>query len=141
MLVTAVVDNMGLSNREEIIAQMAEVAKPDPAAQQAAQAQQQLQLQIAQAQLQLLQSQAMEAQARAQKYQVEAQLEPEVVKAKVVAAISTNLQSGSGDESEFAKRAKIAELVLKEADIKSNERIAVMQMRNKNTWQNCKSVV
>ena len=141
MLVTAVVDNMGLSNREEIIAQMAEVAKPDPAAQQAAQAQQQLQLEIAQAQLQLLQSQAMEAQARAQKYAVEAALEPEVVKAKVVAAISTNLQAGEGDDSEFAKRAKIAELVLKEEDIKSNERIAVMQMRNKNTWQNCKSVV
>ena len=133
MLVTAVVDNMGLSNREEIIAQMAEVAKPDPAAQQAAQAQQQLQLEIAQAQLQLLQSQAAEAQARAQKYAVEAALEPEVVKAKVVAAISTNLQAGEGDDSEFAKRAKIAELVLKEADIKSNERIAVMQMRNKNT--------
>ena len=133
MLVTAVVDNMGLSNREEIIAQMAEVAKPDPAAQQAAQAQQQLQLEIAQAQLQLLQSQAAEAQARAQKYAVEAALEPEVVKAKVVAAISTNLQAGEGDDSEFAKRAKIAELVLKEEDIKSNERIAVMQMRNKNT--------
>jgi hypothetical protein len=42
MLVTAVIDNMGLSNREEIIAQMAEVSKPDPAAQEAAQQQQQL---------------------------------------------------------------------------------------------------
>ena len=131
MLVTAVVDNMGLSNREEIIAQMAEVSKPDPAAQQAAEEQQQLQLQIAQAQLQLIQSQAAEAQARAQKYEVEASLEPEVVKAKVVAALSTNLQAGEGDDSEFAKRAKIAELVLKEEDIKSNERIAVMQMQNK----------
>ena len=97
------------------------------------QQQMQMQMQTMQAQLELIQSQAMEAQARAQKYAVEAQLEPEVVKAKVVAAISTNLQGGSEDESEFAKRAKIAELVLKEADIKSNERIAVMQMRNKNT--------
>jgi hypothetical protein len=133
MLVTAVIDNMGLSNREEIIAQMAEVSKPDPQQQQMQQQQMQMQMQTMQAQLELIQSQAMEAQARAQKYAVEAQLEPEVVKAKVVAAISTNLQGGSADESEFAKRAKIAELVLKEADIKSNERIAVMQMRNKNT--------
>ena len=132
MLVTAVVDNMGLSNREEIIAQMAEVSKPDPAAQEAAQAQQQLQLQLGQAQLELVQAQTAEAQSRAQKYSTEAQLEPEVVKAKLVAALSTNLQAGSGDESEFAQRAKIAELVLKEADIKSNERIAVMQMGNKN---------
>jgi hypothetical protein len=132
MLVTAVVDNMGLSNREEIIAQMAEVAKPDPAAQQAQQQQQQLQLALAQAQLQLVQAQGMEAQARAEKYMVEAQLEPEVVKAKVVAALSTNLQAGEGDESEFAKRAKIAELVLKEKDINSNERIAMMQMQKSN---------
>jgi hypothetical protein len=132
MLVTAVIDNMGLSNREEIIAQMAEVSKPDPAAQEAAQAQQQLQLQLGQAQLELVQAQTMEAQSRAQKYSTEAQLEPEVVKAKLVAALSTNLQAGSGDDSEFAQRAKIAELVLKEADIKSNERIAVMQMGNKN---------
>jgi len=132
MLVTAVIDNMGLSNREEIIAKMDDVSKPNPEAQQAQQQQQQLQLQMAQAQLELVQAQSMEAQARAQKYSVEAQLEPEVVKAKLVAALSTNLQDGSGDEAEFAQRAKIAELVLKEADIKSNERIAVMQMRNKN---------
>ena len=133
MLVTAVVDNMGLSNREEIIAQLQQSQQPDPAAQQAAQQQQQLQLAVAQAQLQLLQSQAAEAQARAQKYAIEASLEPEVVKAKLVAAISSNLQSGTADDAEFARRAKIAELLLKEEDIKSNERIATMQMETKNT--------
>lgn len=132
LLASAVVDNMGLSNREEIMAQMAEASKPNQAEQEAAQAQQQLQLELGQAQLQLVRAQGMEAQARAEKYMVEAQLEPEVVKAKLVAALSTNLQAGSEDDSEFAKRAKIAELVLKEADIKSNERIAVMQMGNKN---------
>jgi hypothetical protein len=128
MLVTAVIDNMGLSNREEIIAQMAEVSKPDPAAQEAAQQQQQLQLAMAQAQLELVQAQSMEAQARAQKYAVEAQLEPEVVKAKMAAALSNNLQAGNADDAEFEKRARIADLMLKEADIKSNERIAAMQV-------------
>ena len=131
MLVSAVIDNMGLSNREELMAQLAQVSQPDPAAQQAAQQQQQLQLALAQAQLQLVQAQTMEAQARAQKYSIEAQLEPEVVKAKMAAAISTNLQAGSADDAEFEKRAKIADLMLKEADIKSNERIAVMQMQNR----------
>ena len=133
MLVTAVVDNMGLSNREEIIAQLQQSQQPDPAAQQAAQQAQQLQIAISQAQLQLLQAQAAEAQMRAQKYSVEAQLEPEVVKAKLAAALSTNLQAGNADEAEFAKRAKIAELMLKERDITSNERIAMMQMQQKNT--------
>jgi len=131
MLVSAVIDNMGLANREELMAQLAQAAQPDPAAQQAAQQQQQLQLALAQAQLQLVQAQAMEAQARAQKYTVEAQLEPEVVKAKMAAAISTNLQAGNADDAEFQKRAKIADLMLKEQDIKSNERIAMMQMQNR----------
>lgn len=131
MLVSAVIDNMGLANREELMAQLAQVSQPDPAAQQAAEQQQQLQLDLAQAQLQLVQAQTMEAQARAQKYTIEAELEPEVVKAKMAAAISTNLQAGDADDAEFEKRAKIADLMLKEADIKSNERIAVMQMQNK----------
>jgi len=131
MLVSAVIDNMGLANREELMAQLAQVSQPDPAAQQAAEQQQQLQLALAEAQLQLVQAQTMEAQARAQKYSIEAQLEPEVVKAKMAAAISTNLQAGNADDAEFEKRAKIADLMLKEADIKSNERIAVMQMQNK----------
>ena len=136
MLVTAVIDNMGLSNREEIIAQMAEVSKPDPQAQQMQQQQMQLQMEMAQAQLQLVQAQSMEAQARAQKYAVEAQLEPEVVKAKMAAAISTNIQQGNADDAEFEKRARIADLMLKEADIKSNERIAAMQVSARNNKQN-----
>jgi hypothetical protein len=131
MLVTAVIDNMGLSNREEIIAQMAEVSKPNPQEQQMQQQQMQMQMELAQAQLQLVQAQGMEAQARAQKYMVEAQLEPQVVQAKMAAALSTNLQAGNADDAEFAKRAKIADLMLKEKDINSNERIAMMQMRNK----------
>ena len=93
------------------------------------QQQMQMQMELAQAQLQLVQAQGMEAQARAQKYMVEAQLEPEVVKAKMAAAISTNLQAGNADDAEFQKRAKIADLMLKEKDINSNERIAMMQMR------------
>ncbi len=131
MLVTAVIDNMGLSNREEIITQMQQAAQPNPQEQQMQQQQMQMQMELAQAQLQLVQAQGMEAQARAQKYMVEAQLEPSVVKAKMAAAISTNLQAGNADDAEFQKRAKIADLMLKEKDINSNERIAMMQMRNK----------
>ena len=132
MLVSAVIDNMGLSNREELIAQLQQSLQPNPEVQQQQQQQMQVQMATLEAQLQLVQAQAMEAQARAQKYAVEAQLEPEVVKAKVVAAISTNLQAGEGDDAEFAKRAKIAELMLKNKDIESNERIAAMQVSARN---------
>ena len=113
------------------MAQLQQAAQPNPQAQQLAQMQQQMQMELAQAQLQLVQSQVMESQAKAQKLAVEAQLEPEVVKAKLAAALSTNLQQGSQDEAEFARRAKIAELMLKEQDIVSNERIAQMQVAAK----------
>ena len=131
MLISAVVDNMGISNREELMAQMQQAAQPNPEAQQMQQMQMQMQMQTAQLQMQLLQAQVAETQAKAQKYAIEAQLEPEVVKAKMAAALSTNLQEGNADDSEFAKRAKIAELMLKERDIVSNERIATLQMMNK----------
>ena len=135
MLVSAVIDNMGIANREELMAQMQQSMQPNPEAEQQAQQAQQQQMeqqaQLAQAQLGLVQAQTMEAQARAQKYSVEAQLEPEVVKAKLAAALSTNLQEGNADDAEFAKRAKIADLMLKEKDIQSNERIATMQMQSK----------
>jgi hypothetical protein len=131
MLISAVVDNMGISNREELMAQMKQSSQPNPEQQQMQQQQMQMQMQTAQLQMQLLQAQVAETQAKAQKYTIEAQLEPEVVKAKLAAALSTNLQEGNADDAEFAKRAKIAELMLKDKDITSNERIATMQMMNK----------
>ena len=131
LLISAVVDNMGLSNREELMAQLKQAAQPNPEAQQMQEQQMQAQMAQIQAQLALVQAQAQKYAAEAQKATVEAQLEPQVVQAKLAAALSTNLQKGDADEAEFAKRARIAELMLKEEDIKSNERIAQMQMESK----------
>ena len=131
MLVSAVIDNMGLSNREEIMAEMKKASEPNPEAQQAQQAQMQVQMETAAAQLQVLQAQAAKYGAEAQETQVNTQLAPQLAQAKLAAALSNNLQAGDGDDAEFAKRAKIAELMLKEKDIVSNERIATMQMKNK----------
>jgi hypothetical protein len=62
MLVSAVIDNMGIANREELMAQMQQSMQPNPEAEQQAQQAQQQQMeqqaQLAQAQLQLLQAQA-----------------------------------------------------------------------------------
>jgi hypothetical protein len=43
--------------------------------------------------------------------------------------LSTNLQPGDADEQEFQRRAKIAELLLKERSIASDEEIVEKQMR------------
>lgn len=130
LLVTAVINNMGISNREELIAQIKQMNQPNPEQQQQAMMAQQLQMEQAQAQTDLTKSQAMKAQAEAQKAVVEAQLAPEEVKAKMVSALSTNLDDNS-EQKDFERRAKIAELMLKEHDIASNERIAKMQVEAK----------
>lgn len=135
LLITAVIDNMGLANREELITQIKQMAQPDPQAEQNAAMQQQAQMAQIQAQVAVMQSQAQKYQAEAQKTTIEAQLEPQVVQAKLAAALSNNLDAGTADDKEFERRAKIAELMLKEeevkikqADIASNERISRMQM-------------
>ena len=131
MLVSAVIDNMGLTNREELMNQLEQQQQPDPEMQKKQQMAEQMQMETAHAQLQLIQAQIQEVNSRTQKNMVEAQLEPQVVQAKLAAALSNNLQSGNGDDIEFERRAKVAELLLKEKDIQSNERIASMQMQNK----------
>ena len=68
--------------------------------------------------------------AETQKITVEAQLMPSEVQAKVVAALSNNL-SEDDEGGDFERRARIAELLLKEEDIASNERIASKQMEMK----------
>ena len=128
MLVMSVVDNMGLSNREELLAQLRQMAQPNPEAQQMQQMQAQAQIEAQTAQVALVQAQAQESAARANKYAVEAQLEPQVVQAKLASALATNLEPGEEDDKEFERRAKVAELLLKEQDIQSNERIAMAQM-------------
>jgi hypothetical protein len=111
------------------------MAQPNPEQQQAQQAQLQIQLQLLQAQVNELnaraaesQANAQESQAKAQKTLVEAQLMPEQTRAKVVQSIATNLPDNA--ENEFQRRAKVAELLLKEREIASKEKIVNKQMQN-----------
>jgi hypothetical protein len=90
---------------------------------------QQIAMATAQAELQKTQAQAELAMAQAQKAQAEAQVIPTEAQAKLLAAASKNTADPMADE--FEKRMKIAEQLIKVEDIKSNERIAEMQMENK----------
>ena len=55
---------------------------------------------------------------------------PEEVKAKIISALSNNLDEDQ-EGKDFERRVQLAELMLKEEDIKSNERIAAKQMQAK----------
>jgi len=129
MLVQSIVDNMNLSNREEIIAGLQQAMQPDPQQQEAQMQQMQLQMEQAQATIATLQGQAAESQSRAQKNAVEAQFVPYEAETDRIKVLSTNLQPGDQDEKEFNRRAKIAELLLKERSIASDEAIVEKQMR------------
>ena len=51
------------------------------------------------------------------------------VKSDIIRNLSANINAK--DDNEFQKRAKVAELLLKEKDIDSNEKIVIEQMRMK----------
>jgi len=118
-LIQSIVDNMNLSNREELLQQLQQASQPDPQQQQMAMAQQQAQVEFQQAQTQAIQSQAAESQSRAQKYQIEAQMLPMELEIKKIDASTDSLQKGSEDDREFEKRLKVAELALKEKELDS----------------------
>lgn len=128
VLLKGIIGNSSLSNRAELIATLEQMSQPNPQQQQAAQMAQQLQMEQAQATTESLKARAMRDAADAQKTMVEAQLAPEEVKAKIISSISTNI-NGANQDGEFEKRAKIAELMLKEKDINNKGKIVEMQMQ------------
>ena len=132
LILKGVLANSSLTNRYELMEQLDKMSQPNPQAEQMAQMQQQLAMQAAQAQIAVNTTQAEQNRAEAQKLSIEAQLMPQEVQAKNMAAITKNLPNESDTASkEFDKRVKIAELMLKEADIKNKSKIVELQMADK----------
>ena len=130
MLLKGIIASSSLPNRLEMEATLDQMMQPNPQQQELQQAQIQLEVATAQAQIAKLQSEAVKNNASAQKDVVETQLMPAETQAKVISGLSQNIR-GQNTSGEFEQRAKIAELALKEEDIKSNERIASLQMLQK----------
>jgi vancomycin permeability regulator SanA len=101
------------------------MSQPDPMQQQV----QQLQMETAQATLQKTQAEAALAMANAQKAGAQAQAVPAETQAKLLSAASKNTSDPMSKE--FENRMKLADKLIKVEDIKSNERIAEMQMNRK----------
>jgi len=113
-LIQSIIDNMNLSNREELIARLEQAAQPSPEQQQAAQAQQQAAIEFQQSQTNALNGQAAESQARAGKIAAETKAIPVELETAQIKAITANLQAGDADDKEFERRLKIADTALKE---------------------------
>jgi len=127
LILKGILNNSSLTNRYELISALDRMSQPDPQARQIELAKQQLALQAAQAQIAVNTTQAEQNRAEAAKLMTETQLMPQEVQAKVITATTKNLPAGN-ESNEFDKRVKIAELMLKEADIKNKSKIVELQM-------------
>jgi len=122
LLLQGVIQGSSISNREEIISGLQQMNQPDPMQQQM----QQLAMATAQAELQKTQAEAAKAVAEAQRAGAQAQAIP--VETQIKAVEAANKPMGADP---FTQVEKIANLALKEADIMSNERIAMLQTATK----------
>jgi len=129
LLIESIVDNMNLSNREEIIASLRKANEPDP--EQQAMQQQAMEMDMAQKQasLQNYQAQTEEIQSRIRQNEVEPQLLPADSQTKRMEVMLKGAVETDETDKEFDRRARLAELVLKEREIASKEDIVERQMR------------
>jgi hypothetical protein len=120
-LIQSVVDNMNLSNREELIAAMQQAMQPNPQAQQMQAQAQQAQMAFQQSQTAALSAQAQESAARAQKLAAEAAVVPQELEIDRINAVTRNLREGDQDDKEFERRMQIADRLIKEKQIQGKE--------------------
>src|SRR6056300_1302149 len=117
-LIESIIDNMNLSNREELIALVKQASQFSPEEQQAQQAAQQAQIDFQNAQTATLVAQAEEFKARAGKYAAETQAIPQNVLTDRIEAIA-DLEEDT--DKEFNRRLKLADKMLEERRIETME--------------------
>jgi hypothetical protein len=128
MLIESIVDNMNLSNREQIIQGLRQVNQPNPQQQQMQMQAAQLEMAKQQATLENVQAQTTEIMSRVQQNSVETELLPVEAETDRLAALLKHMGKDP-TEVDFERRAKLAELLLKERELETKEDIVTMQMR------------
>jgi hypothetical protein len=130
ILIQGVIANSSLPNKNGLLQQIAQATAPNPQQQQMQQMAMQLQMQDAQSKVEKTMSEIQVNKTVAAKNVVDIQTKPQETQAKLMTAISTNLPNEADKISaEFDRRVKIAELMLKEADMDQNLEIVKQQMQ------------
>ena len=128
LILKSIIENSGLANREEMVAQLQQMMQPDPQQQQAQAQVMELQMQKAQLELADLQADVQLKQAKTQAEVVDTQLRPAELQANIAASASKYLQDSDDPTAEFERRIKLANVALKEKDIDNKRRIAELQV-------------
>ena len=116
-LIKSIIDNMALSNREELDAMIDQSMQPDPQAQEMQQVNDQTQLEFTQGQTAALVGQATESQARAKKIEAETIAVPIKLESDRIEAIADLTRSESDLSKDDKLKLKIAETAIKERKI------------------------
>jgi len=114
VLIQSIIDNMNISNREQLQQIIAQASQPNPQAQEAQQAELQARLQFQASQTNALNGQAMESQARAEKITQETKAIPVELEIDQINAATKNLKAGDADDKEFERRMKVTDKLLQE---------------------------
>ena len=128
MLIESIVDNMNISNREEVIQKLKEANQPNPEQQQMEQIHHEMEMTHKQEIIKNVQAQTSEIMSRVKQNEVETQMLPLDAETRRIAVQVKANENAEGDK-EFDRRARLAELVLKEREIASKEEIVEQQMR------------
>lgn len=120
VLIQSIIDNMNLSNREQLIQTIQQASQPTPEQQQAQQASQQAAIEFQQSQTNALNGQAAESEARARKILAETKAIPVELETDQIKAITANLKAGDQDDKEFERRLKITDKLLEEKRISAD---------------------
>lgn len=130
VLLEGILMSSGLSNKAKMMEVLGSMNQKTPEQEQMEAQMQELQMRMQMAQVAEIEAKAQKAAAEAQKATVEAQLAPQIAQAKIITALSNNLDD-EGEGKDFERRVKLAELMLQEKDIDSNLEIAKLQMAQK----------
>jgi hypothetical protein len=122
ILIESIIDNMNLSSRESLLEAIKKSREPNPQQQEIEQAKLKGEFEMQQAQISAFASQAQESSARAKKLSMEAEAIPLELEIDKIAATTKNLHAGSGDDREFERRMRIADLRIKERDLDIKEK-------------------
>jgi len=117
IMLKSIVDNMNVSNREELISLIDKAAAPSPEAQQASEETRQAELGFQASQTAALGSQANESNARASKLAAETQAVPQELEIERIKAITANIKEGNEDDKQFERRLAVADRILKDKAI------------------------
>jgi len=113
VILQSIIDNMNITNREDLIETMVQAQQPNPEQQQMQQAMAEEDRAFKNSQTAALSAQANESNARAQKIALEARGIPVELETDRIKAVASSV-SATDDDKDFEKRMRIASLALDE---------------------------